>query len=55
MKNIDKLIKKEKENLNKKDLYGPAKRRANKDKTIKVSSAQIEAWERQYWNKYNKI
>ena len=55
MKNINKIIKNEHKIVNKKDLYGPAKRRANKDKTIKVSSAQIEAWERQYWNKYNKI
>jgi len=41
-------------NINKKEIYGLARKRA-KLKIMKVSSAQIEAFERDYWIRYNKI
>ena len=40
--------------VNRKDIYGLARKRA-KLKIMKVSSAQIEAFERDYWIRYNKI
>ena len=40
-------------NINKKNIYGLAKKRA-KLKIMKVSSAQIEAFERDYWIRYNR-
>jgi len=54
MKNIDKIIKNEHKIVNRKDIYGLAKKRARL-KIMKVSSAQIEAFERNYWIRYNKI
>ena len=55
MKNINKIIENEHKIVNKKDLYGLAKkRRANKKKLWKFSSAELEAFERDYWTKYNR-
>ena len=54
MKNINKIIENEHKIVNKKDLYGLAKkRRANKKKLWKFSSAELEAFERDYWIRYN--
>ena len=54
MKNINKIIENENKIVNRKDIYGLARKRA-KLKIMKVSSAQIEAFERDYWIRYNKI
>ena len=53
MKNINKIIENEYKSVNRKDIYGLAKKRARL-KIMKVSSAQIEAFERNYWIKYNR-
>ena len=55
MKNIDKIIENEHKIVNRKDIYGLAKvRRANKKKIWKFSSAELEAFERNYWIRYNR-
>ena len=55
MKNINKIIENEHKIVNKKDLYGLAKvRRANKKKLWKFSSAELEAFERDNWTRYNR-
>ena len=55
MKNINKIIENEHKIVNRKDLYGLAKKRkANKKKLWKFSSAELEAFERDYWIKYNR-
>jgi hypothetical protein len=55
MKNINKIIENEHKIVNKKDLYGLAKkRRINKKKLWKFSSAELEAFERNYWIRYNR-
>ena len=55
MKNINKIIKNEHKIVNKKDLYGLAKkRRSNRKKLLTFSRAEFEAFEREYWAKYNR-